>query len=222
MLDDRLLPNVLDVDTLRDLVARQVPVTILDVRTPAEFEAAHIPGSYNVPLDQFPEHARDLGSVIGEPVVLVCRCGTRARQAAEALYEAELPRLHVLDGGLTAWEMRGLPVTRGRQRWSLERQVRGLAGVLVLAGIAAGWLVWPPLALLAAGVGAGLAFSAITDTCGLALLLGKLPYNRGAGCDIGAVLHDVASRQQITSTAPERAAFCSSMRHSPVSQESWS
>ena len=84
MSDELFLPNVLDVDTLRDLVARQVPVTILDVRTLAEFEAAHIPGSDNVPLDQFPEHARDLGSVIGEPVVLVCRSGTRARQAAEA------------------------------------------------------------------------------------------------------------------------------------------
>jgi rhodanese-related sulfurtransferase len=222
MLDDRLLPNVLDVDTLRDLVARQVPVTILDVRTPAEFEAAHIPGSDNMPLDQFPEHARDLGSVIGEPVVLVCRSGARARQAAEALHEAELPRLHVLDGGLTAWETRGLPVTRGRQRWGLERQVRGLAGVLVLAGIAGGWLVWPPLALLAAGVGAGLAFSAITDTCGMALLLGKLPYNRDAGCDVGAVLRDVASRRQLTSTALESAPLSSPMQHSPVSQESWS
>ena len=83
------LPNVLDVDTLSDLVARQVPITILDVRTPAEYEAAHIPGSYNVPLDQLPEHASALGSAIGEPAILVCRSGARARQAEQALRRAD-------------------------------------------------------------------------------------------------------------------------------------
>ena len=195
MSDERFLPNVLDVDTLRDLVARQAPITILDVRTPAEFEAAHIPGSYNVPLDRLPEHARDLGSAIGGPAILVCRSGGRARQAEQALREADLPRLHVLDGGLAAWEARGMPVNRGRQRWSLERQVRGVAGTLVLAGVVGGWLVWPPLALLAAAVGGGLAFSALTDACGMALLLAKLPYNRDATCDVGAVLKDLASRR---------------------------
>lgn len=195
MAEDLLLPNVLDVDTLRDLITRQVPVTILDVRTPAEFEAAHIPGSYNVPLDQLPEHASDLGSALAGPTILVCRSGTRARQAEQALRQAELPRLHVLDGGLTAWEVRGLPINRGRQRWSLERQVRGLAGTLVLAGVVGGWLVWPPLTLLAAAVGGGLAFSALTDTCGMALLLAKLPYNRDATCEVSTVLHDLAARR---------------------------
>jgi rhodanese-related sulfurtransferase len=195
MPDELLLPNVLDVDTLRDLLARSAPVTILDVRTPAEFATVHIPGSYNVPLGQLPEHAGDLGSVIGEPVVLVCRSGARARQAEQALREADVPRLHLLDGGLAAWQARRLPVTRGRQRWSLERQVRGVAGALVLAGVVGGWLLWPPLALLAAAVGGGLAVSALTDTCGMALLLAKLPYNQQASCDVGSVLHDLASRR---------------------------
>ena len=195
MPDELLIPGVLDVDTLSDLVTRQVPITILDVRSPAEFEAAHIPGSYNVPLDQLSEHARELGSALGGPAILVCRSGARARQAEQALRQAESPRLHVLDGGLAAWQMRGLPVNRGRQRWSLERQVRGVAGTLVLAGVAGGWLVWPPLALLAAAVGGGLAFSALTDTCGMALLLARLPYNRDATCDVGTVLQDLASRR---------------------------
>jgi rhodanese-related sulfurtransferase len=202
MPEELFIPNVLDVDTLSDLVARQAPVTILDVRTPAEFEAAHIPGSYNVPLDQLPEHGRDLGSAIGGPAILVCRSGARARQAEQALRQAELPRLHVLDGGLAAWQMRGLPVNRGRQRWSLERQVRGLAGTLVVAGVVGGWLVWPPLTVLAAAVGGGLAFSALTDTCGMALLLAKLPYNRDATCDVSTVLQDLAARRTSAPAVP--------------------
>jgi rhodanese-related sulfurtransferase len=220
MNDPLSLPNALDAEAVAALLARAAPLTILDVRTPAEFASVHIPSSYNVPLDLLPEHASTISSVVGEPVVLVCRSGARARQAEQALRSANLPRLHVLDGGLSAWEAAGLPVNRGRQRWSLERQVRGVAGTLVLVGALGGLLVSPPLGLLAVGVGAGLAFSAITDTCGMALLLGKLPYNRGAGCDVGAVLRDVASRRQLTSTAPESAPFSSAMRHSPVSQES--
>ena len=220
MNDTPNLPNALDAEALADLLARAAPLTILDVRTPAEFASVHIPSSYNVPLDLLPEHTITISAVVGEPVVLVCRSGARARQAEQALRSANLPRLHVLDGGLSAWEAAGLPVNRGRQRWSLERQVRGVAGTLVLVGALGGLLVSPPLGLLAVGVGAGLAFSAITDTCGMALLLGKLPYNRGAGCDVGAVLRDVASRRQLTSTAPESAPFSSAMRHSPVSQES--
>jgi hypothetical protein len=112
-------------------------------------------------------------------------------------------RLHVLAGGLAAWEARGLPVTRGRQRWSLERQVRGVAGTLVLAGVIGSWFVWPPLALLAAAVGGGLAFSALTDTCGMALLLARLPYNQQASCDVGTVLGELASQR---STVSARAA----------------
>jgi hypothetical protein len=81
--------------------------------------------------------------------------------------------------------------------------VRGLAGTLVVAGVVGGWLVWPPLALLAAAVGGGLAFSALTDTCGMALLLAKLPYNRDATCDVSTVLQDLASRR---SSAPAMSA----------------
>jgi rhodanese-related sulfurtransferase len=214
------LPNVLDTDAVADLLARPAPVTIFDVRTPAEFASVHIPGSYNVPLDLLPEHTSTIGSAIDEPVVLVCRSGARARQAEQSLRNGQLPGLHVLDGGLSAWEAAGLPLNRGKQRWSLERQVRGVAGTLVLVGALAGILAWPPLGLLAAGVGAGLAFSALTDTCGMAFLLGKLPYNRGAGCDVGGILRDLASRQQLARTAGGSAQSSSPMRHLPVSQES--
>ena len=110
MKDAPILPTALDADTVADLLKRSAPVTIFDVRTPAEFASAHIPGSYNVPLDLIPEHAHTISSVVGEPVVLVCRSGARARQAEQALGNVELPGLHILDGGLSAWEAAGLPL----------------------------------------------------------------------------------------------------------------
>jgi len=191
--EDSLLPGTLEPAELQDLLQRQVALTLIDVRTPAEFSTAHIPGSYNVPLDQLPEHADLLRSAGGEPVVLLCRSGGRARQAEITLLEAELPRVHVLQGGLGAWEAQQLPLRRGATRWSLERQVRGLAGSLVLAGVLAGWLIWPPMTALAAIVGGGLAVSAVTDSCGLAMLLSRLPYNRQPSCDISGVLQQMAA-----------------------------
>jgi len=195
------LPGSLEPAELQELLQRQVALTLIDVRTPAEFASAHIPGSYNVPLDQLPEHADQLRALSGEPVVLICRSGGRARQAETTLLQADLPRVHVLHGGLAAWEGQRLPLRRGASRWSLERQVRGVAGALVLGGVLAGWLVWPPLTALAAADGGGLAFSAVTDTCGLAMVLSKLPYNRQPSCDISGMLQQMVTERRPTQQA---------------------
>jgi rhodanese-related sulfurtransferase len=184
MTNHRHLPTVVAVETVAELLTIGQPVTLIDVRTPAEFESVHIPGSYNVPLDLLAEHRDELRHLNNRPVLLICRSGQRARQAEELLRAANLPQVHILEGGLSAWEQAGKPVRRGRQRWSLERQVRGVAGTLVLLGTLGGLLVWQPLTLVALAIGAGLTYSAVTDSCGLALLLSKLPYNRGAACDV--------------------------------------
>lgn len=193
MNDTRTLPETPDPRAVADLLARREPVTILDVRTPGEFAGVRISGSYNVPLDQLPERSADLGAAVGGPVVLVCRSGVRAGRAAQALRGAGLPRLHVMAGGLAAWKAVGLPLDRGQGRWSMERQVRGVAGGLVLAAALGGLILWPPLGLLAAGVGAGLAFSAATDTCAMASLLGRLPYNRAQTSDVRGGIDDLVA-----------------------------
>ena len=182
------LPNVVDVETVAGLIDQQAPIKIIDVRTPAEWESAHIPGSYNVPLDMVPEHRAELRDTLRSPAILVCRSGTRARQAEQVLREADLPQVHVLDGGIAAWEVAGKPLNRGRQRWGLERQVRGVAGTLVVLGALGGALVWQPLSYVSAFVGGGLAYSALTDTCGMAMILSKLPYNQAATCDVRDVI----------------------------------
>ena len=72
----------------------------------------------------------------------------------------------------------GLPVVRGKKAISLERQVRIAAGSLVLLGAVLGWLVHPAFVGLSAFVGAGLVFAGVTDTCGMGLLLARMPWNR--------------------------------------------
>jgi rhodanese-related sulfurtransferase len=192
-----ILPEIVDPSTTAELLRTRAAVKLIDVRTPVEFEAAHIPGSYNVPLNLIGEHREELRDSLREPAIIVCRTGGRARQAAEQLRAAHLEHIHILDGGLLAWESNGQEVRRGERRtWSLERQVRGVAGTLVAAGALGGLLVHPAIGLLAAGVGAGLTFSAVTDTCGMAMILARMPWNRGAVCDVRDVVARLAVSDQ--------------------------
>jgi rhodanese-related sulfurtransferase len=176
--------NVADLEQLRSL---DPDIRILDVRTGGEFASVHIPGSYNVPLDTLAEHTRDLADVT-HPVVLVCQSGGRASQAHERLATAGKQALHILDGGMNAWQQAGGEIIRGESnRWAMDRQVRLVAGSLSLLGILLS-LVVPRAKWLAGAIGAGLAFSAVSDTCAMAAILGKLPYNRTDRCDIEGVL----------------------------------
>lgn len=153
-------------------------VHLIDVRTPAEFGEIHIEGSTLMPLDRLAP------AEITGPAVLVCRSGKRAEQARQKLAAAGCENLAVLEGGVTAWEQAGLPVARGKAVISLERQVRIAAGLLVVTGVGLGTWVHPGFYGLAAFVGAGLTFAGITDWCGMAMLLAKMPWNQrsGIGC----------------------------------------
>jgi rhodanese-related sulfurtransferase len=181
-----------DPRTVVEWMRRDEPVRILDVRTPAEHESVHIPGSYNVPLDTLGEHAQELRRHIAEPVVLVCRSGNRAAQAERRLAAEGMANVKVLDGGMLAWQAVDGPVRAGRQRWSLERQVRLVAGGIVLGGII-GSTVVPRLKYVSGAIGAGLTFAALTDTCAMGALLAKLPYNRAAACDVDAVVAELVA-----------------------------
>lgn len=164
--------------TLHELVQGGGRVELIDVRTPAEYREVHIPFARNVPLDRLDVQGlrgRFAGS--SGPVYVVCRSGTRAAKACEQLAAAGVEVVN-LAGGTLAWEQAGLPLTRGRKAVSLERQVRIAAGTLVLIGIALGALIHPALYGLAAFVGAGLVFAGITDTCGMGLVLARMPWNQ--------------------------------------------
>jgi rhodanese-related sulfurtransferase len=166
---------------------------LLDVRTGAEHDSVHISGSVNVPLDRLDEFAPALAG-LGAPIVCVCQTGNRAQQALQKLVAAGAPNVKVLDGGIVAWEGSGGPVERGPEKWAMDRQVRGVAGSLVLAGLVLGTRFRRARAL-AWMVGAGLTWSAISNSCYMAMALAKLPYNRSerdCAADVEAL---VASRR---------------------------
>lgn len=154
-------------------------VEIIDVRTPGEFESVHVPTSKNLPLDDLEQHVEQVRAAVdeGQEVVLVCRSGNRAHQAQDELTEAGLPRLPILEGGMLAWQAGDGPVVQDVIRWDLERQVRFVAGALVLLSILFS-IVFPPARFVAGFIGAGLVLAAVTNTCAMGMMLTRLPYNR--------------------------------------------
>lgn len=191
-------PARLDPATVREwLASADGGPRLLDVRTAAEFETAHIPGSYNVPLHLLREHRDEISRHLDQ-LVLVCRSGNRAAQAEQVLAATGMTNLHILDGGILGWQAAGAPIRHGRRRWDLERQVRLVAGTLVVLGVLASLAV-PGMQWFSALIGAGLAVAALTNTCLMGTLLAKLPFNRVPGCDIDAVVRQLVDTSQVRS-----------------------
>lgn len=155
-------------------------IDLIDVRTPVEFREAHVEAARNVPLEQLDPaalaQAHDGNK--NKPIYFICRSGSRGRQACEKFLAAGYTNIINIEGGTLACVEAGLPIIHGKKAISLERQVRIAAGSLVLVGVVLGWLVHPALYGLSAFIGAGLIFAGMTDTCGMGMMLTRMPWNQ--------------------------------------------
>ncbi|WP_210410225.1 rhodanese-like domain-containing protein [Nesterenkonia sp. NBAIMH1] len=164
---------------LAEKLQSQQPPLLVDVRTPAEHESLRVPGSHNVPLDLLQKNRETLAEQFTGDIVLICQTGNRANQALQHLRAAGVDTARVLDGGVVAMESQHSQHTRrGQQRWAMDRQVRMVAGSLVLTGFVGGKLISPKVGYLAGAIGAGLTFSALTDSCAMAAALNRMPWNK--------------------------------------------
>ncbi len=154
---------------------------LIDVRSPSEFEAGHLPGAINIPMDQIRGRLTDVD--VRRPIILVCHSGRRAAITAEMLKPLGHDVL-VLEGGTVAWRRAGHPVVGsgstggGAGTWTMDRQVRFTVGVVVLATTLLGAYVDPDWLGLTALAGAGLAMAALTNHCPLGSILAKMPWNQ--------------------------------------------
>ncbi|GGY10024.1 rhodanese-like domain-containing protein [Streptomyces tanashiensis] len=165
-----------------EALPRLPALNVVDVRTPGEFASGHLPGAVNVPLDRVDGSLADLRQAAETgPLLLVCASGARSEKGAAVLASHGIAAAS-LTGGTRAWTEAGhglaYPPGPVRAVWGMERQVRFAAGALVLLGLVLGLLAHPAFQLLSAAIAGGLVFSALTDTCGMAVVLGRLPFNR--------------------------------------------
>jgi rhodanese-related sulfurtransferase len=178
------------VHEINELLSTGGECQVIDVREFSEFDHERIAEAQLMPLSNFEKHADEIDHA--KPVYLMCRSGRRAGEAAKRLADKGFTDIHVVEGGMLEWSKASLPIVKGESRmWALERQVRFAAGIVVLASALLGVAAHTYFTWLAAVAGAGLVFSAITDTCLMGMVLARMPWNKApAGCE-----RPVASRE---------------------------
>jgi rhodanese-related sulfurtransferase len=152
---------------------------LLDVRTTPEYASAHVPGAKSIPLGELNAEAYPAGHERGRPIYVLCQAGQRAAKAIEQFERAGCADCVLVEGGTQAWIDAGLPVHRGaRSVLPLMRQVQVVVGSLSAAGAILALTVNRWFAILPLFLGCGLLFAGITGTCGMALALARMPWNR--------------------------------------------
>ena len=170
--------SVISPKQLQDRIQAGETIDLIDVRTPVEFREVHASIASNVPLETLDTGAVLAGHPASRPLYVICRSGSRVKQACEKLAAAGCTNVVNVEGGTMAWDQAGYPVVRGKKAISLERQVRICAGFMSLTGGVLAIAVHPYWAGLSAFIGAGLMFAGITDTCGMAMMLARMPWNQ--------------------------------------------
>lgn len=170
------MASKISLDKFKDLHDKK-DVNLIDVRTPAEYNSKHIKGAFNVPLDRLAEHKDSLKNSKRQ-VVFICKTGMRSHRACQAVEAMGIENTQSLEVGVDDLETQGFETIKGKTKWDLERQVRFVAGLLVMIGVLLGFFLNQYFFILSGLIGFGLVFAAITNTCAMGMLLAKLPYNK--------------------------------------------
>ncbi|MCB9800221.1 MAG: rhodanese-like domain-containing protein [Candidatus Omnitrophica bacterium] len=156
-------------------LASEKGLQVFDVREAFEYESGHLPESILKPYSEIKQWAPAMDKT--KPVYLVCKSGARAGNAARELAAQGVCEAVVVEGGMNALEGKACAI-RKQGVWDIDRQVRCVAGALILIGFLLAWKVHPGFLSIPVFVGLGLFLSALTNFCGMAILLAKMPWNQ--------------------------------------------
>lgn len=105
-------PRIDQASLLKRIENKDSTMVILDVRTPEEFKAGHVPGAINIPYTHLPVRISEVADAADKDIIVYCTIGVRAERGAERLRENGFTRLLHLDGDMKAWEEKKRPLTK--------------------------------------------------------------------------------------------------------------
>lgn len=172
------IPTISPVEAKRRLA--DGTAVLVDIREPMEHAREAIPGAHSSPLSGYGAHSlRGIATENAPAVIFHCQSGKRTADNASHLRTCGIPELYILEGGLAGWKSAGLATRVDRTKpIEMQRQVQIAAGSLVLAGLALAYFASPWFLALSAFVGTGLVFAGVSGWCGMAKVLGAMPWNR--------------------------------------------
>ena len=176
-INNRQLQEI-DAVTLKKWLERDRAL-LIDVREPGEFFAEHIPGAKLMSLSRFDPTV--VPQDRNRKIVFQCQSGTRSAQAAQKMFDLGFNEVFHLRSGLPTWKAAGYPTKVNKNApISMFRQVQIAAGSLVFIRTILGAFVSPWFLIISGFVSCGLVFAGVSNTCAMAMLLAKLPYNKRA------------------------------------------
>ena len=167
----------INVNELKTVLESEPNTQLIDVREVPEFNSVKINGATLASLSIYNESCQKIDK--NKHAYLLCKSGTRAAQYGEKLIADGYDNFTIVEGGISAWIDSGFETTKGQSKiWALERQVRVAAGSLVLIGVILSFVLHTNFIAISAFVGAGLVFAGLTDTCGMGMMLARMPWNQ--------------------------------------------
>ena len=168
----------IDSATLKNWLADN-QVLLIDVREPAEYEANNIKGSQLISLANV--SLKNLPEIGNKKLVLHCQAGKRSFNACQKLIsENEDLEIYNLEGGRSAWIQQGYNFQSSKKFFlPIDRQVQVIIGSATLLATIAGYFISSKFFIIPMVLGAGLIFAGLSGYCGLAILVAKMPWNKG-------------------------------------------
>ena len=117
--DDYMSPAITPAEVKARLGTPRAP-RLVDLRTPVEFAAAHVPGAVNVPVKELEKRLDEVRPDKGQDLVIYCLDGNRTREAEPVLYSHGIDNFYHLKGSLEGWLQKNYPIEKGgvnRKTW---------------------------------------------------------------------------------------------------------
>lgn len=88
---------------------------VVDVRESNEYNQGHVIDSLHIPLGSLENHLNILEKHKDRPLIMSCQSGHRSLQACRTLYKKGFEKLYNMQGGVSAWQHAGLPLTTSKK-----------------------------------------------------------------------------------------------------------
>ncbi|HJV36199.1 rhodanese-like domain-containing protein [Geomonas sp.] len=92
------------------MTAQKAGLVLLDVRTPEEYQQAHLKGAKLIPLNELPQRVNEIPR--DKPILVYCAVGRRSLKAADFLSAQGYHEVYQISDGLISWYKNGFPLER--------------------------------------------------------------------------------------------------------------
>lgn len=125
-------PVASNVNYLKDLLSKDMPHVLIDVRPKADAEKEHIKGAINIPLDELPKAEKLFPKQKNAPIIVYCTKDNLSQKAFHIIRKWGYVNTSYLEGGIEAWKKAGGEVVSGQLKTQIVYVPKPKLGAIVI------------------------------------------------------------------------------------------